>query len=258
MRPEDRDALRPPLRRVKLSDQIAEDLCRRIARERMEPGQRLPNERALMQHYGCAKGTIREALKSLEVQGLVTMQSGPNGGAEIRPISIDAAAQQLRRFLHFRELDFAQVYAVRRNLEVALGISVVGRLSAGDLRRLDENIAACDAAAAGGRRLAGRALELAFHDILCDASDNALLAFMCRFLNSMLRDLVEFRSDSLTEHEAFGAHNLDSHRQLVTAFRAKDAEAVRRIMQEHMCCAEHFMKRLDAAFRKDLLSSGAA
>jgi DNA-binding FadR family transcriptional regulator len=255
MIPEEPASTGPPLRRIKLSDQIADDLCRRIARERMEPGQRLPNERALMQHYGCAKGTIREALKSLEVQGLVTMQSGPNGGAEIRPISIDAAAQQLRRFLHFRELDFAQVYAVRRGLEVALARSVVGRLGADDLRRLEENIAACDAASATGQRAAGRILELAFHDLLCDASGNALLAFMCRFLNSLLRDLVEFRSVSLTEHEAFGAHNLDSHRQLVAAFRAEDADGVARVMHEHMCCAEHFMQRLDAAFRRDLLST---
>ncbi|TXM68778.1 FadR family transcriptional regulator [Methylobacterium sp. WL12] len=243
-----------PMRRIKLSDQIAEDLCNRIARERLAPGDRLPNERALMQHYGCAKGTIREALKALEVQGLVTMQSGPNGGPEIRPISVDAAAQQLRRFLHFQELDFAQVYALRRSLEVTLGVSVVGRLGETEFRRLEENIAAGEAANAGDGRGLGRVVEVDFHDILCDASDNPLLAFMCRFLNSLLRDLVEFRSDSLTEHEAFGDHNLASHRALVTAFRAEDAEAVRREMHDHMCCAEHFMQRLDAKFRKDLLS----
>ncbi len=244
----------PSLRRIKLSDQIAEDLCRRIARERMEPGQRLPNEQALMQQYGCAKGTIREALKALEVQGLVTMRPGPNGGAEIRPISVDAAAQQLRRFLHFRQLDFAQVYAVRRGLEVALGTSVVGRLDAEALRGLDENIAACEAAFAAGEHVRGRNLELTFHDLLCDASDNALLAFMCRFINSLLRDLVEFRGGNKTEYAAFGAHNLDSHRQLVSAFRAEDPEAAGRVMHEHMCCAEHFMRRLDASFRNDLLT----
>ena len=243
-----------PMRRIKLSDQIAEDLYRRIARERLVPGDRLPNEAALMRHYGCAKGTIREALKSLEVQGLVTMQSGPQGGAEIRPISVEAAAQQLRRFLHFQELDFAQVYALRRSLEVQLGVSVVGRLDAAAFTRLEANIAACEAPEAAGPRGTGRIAEVDFHDILCDASDNALLAFMCRFLNSLLRDLVEFRSASATEHEAFGAHNIDSHRRLVAAFRAEDAGAVEAVMHEHMCCAEHFMRRLDAAFHRDLLS----
>ncbi|MHB2207781.1 FadR/GntR family transcriptional regulator [Methylobacterium sp. CM6257] len=243
-----------PIRRIKLSDQIADDLCGRIARERMEPGQRLPNEQTLMQHYGCSKGTIREALKALEVQGLVTMRPGPSGGAEIRPVSIDAAAQQLRRFLHFRRLDFAQVYAVRRGLEVALGAEVVGRLDGDALDGLDENIAACEVAFAAGEHTRGRDLELTFHDLLCDASDNALLAFMCRFINSLLRDLVEFQGGSATEYAAFGAHNLDSHRRLASAFRAEDGEAVGRVMHEHMCCAEHFMRRLDASFRSDLLS----
>ncbi|MCJ2082791.1 FadR/GntR family transcriptional regulator [Methylobacterium sp. J-090] len=130
-----------PMWRIKLSDQIAEDLSHRIARERLTPGERLPNARALMQRKGRAKGTIREALKSLEVQGLVTTPSGPNGGPEIRPISVKAA-QQLRRFLHFQELDFAQVYALRQGLEVALGASVVGRLGAGDFAHPEANIAA--------------------------------------------------------------------------------------------------------------------
>ena len=60
---------------------------------------------------------------------------------------------------------------------------------------------------------------------------------------------------STTEYTAFGAHNLESHRQLVSAFRAEDAEAVGRVMAEHMCCAEHFMRRLDASFRSDLLTA---
>ncbi|MDF9789466.1 UNVERIFIED_ORG: GntR family transcriptional repressor for pyruvate dehydrogenase complex [Methylobacterium sp. SuP10 SLI 274] len=246
-----------PMRRIKLSDQIAEDLCRRIARDRLLPGDRLPNERALMQHYSCAKGTIREALKALEVQGLVAMQSGPNGGAEIRPISTDAAAQQLRRFFHFQELDFAHVYALRRSLEVALSISVIGRLKPHDFQRLEANIAECEAANTSGQRRIGRIIEVDFHDMLCDASDNHLLVFMCRFLNSLLRDLVEFRSESLVEHEAFGSHNVASHRALVTALRAEDADAVSVEMHKHMCCAEHFMQRLDAKFREDLLSSSS-
>src|SRR5690606_742698 len=96
--------------------------------------------------------------------------------------------------------------------------------------------------------------ETEFHDILCDASDNPLLIFICRFLNSLLRDLVSFRSPSLTEHEQFGDHNVESHIALVEAFKRQDKDAVVHIMKEHMCCAEDFMCRLDAAFNSDLLS----
>ncbi len=99
-----------------------------------------------------------------------------------------------------------------------------------------------------------RRAETEFHDILCEASDNVILVFMCRFLNSMLRDLVSYRSESMREHEIFGEANIESHRQLLAAFRAEDGDAAARIMHEHMCCAESYMRRLDASFRSDLLS----
>ncbi|HXG29164.1 MAG TPA: FCD domain-containing protein [Nevskiales bacterium] len=245
---------RERLQRRKLSDLIAEDLRRWIARERLRPGARLPNEKTLMEHYGCAKGTIREALKVLEVQGLVKMQTGPNGGAEIQPVSLEAVTQQLRSYLHFHALDFEQVYALRHSLEVTLAESVVGRLSDEQLARLEANIETCDRARERGDHSLGRQSELEFHDILCEACDNPLLAFICRFLNGLLRDLVEFRSDRYAEHGAFGQHNIDSHRALLAAFRTADRDAVRRIMAEHMHSAECFMRRLDAAIRSDLLS----
>ena len=101
-----------------------------------------------------------------------------------------------------------------------------------------------------------RRAETEFHDILCEASDNVILVFMCRFLNSMLRDLVSYRTESMREHEHFGEANIASHRDLLEAFRAGDAAAAARVMHEHMCCAENFMRRLDASFRSDLLSRG--
>lgn len=241
-------------KRIKLSDQVAEDLRRWIARDRMKPGDRLPNERALMDHYGCSKGTIREALKALEVEGLIAMLSGPNGGPEIQPASMDVVMQQLRQYLHFQTLNFKDVYELRKSLEVTLSLNVVGKLTDEHYFRLQENINVCINASKKHNREIGRSAETQFHDILCEASDNALLVFMCRFLNNLLRDLVSYRSDSLTEHEEFGEHNIESHQALLIALKAQDRQAVIQIMEEHMCCAENFMRRLDAAFQSDLLS----
>ncbi|MGE4251766.1 MAG: FadR/GntR family transcriptional regulator, partial [Parvibaculaceae bacterium] len=133
----------PPVRRPKLSNLIADDLRHRIARDRLKPGDRLPNERALVEQYDCSKGTVREALKVLEVNGLVKMQTGPNGGAEIQTVSVDSSVQQLRTYLHFLDLSFEQVYEIRRSVEVTLAVHVVGRLSADQLHRMEANVAAC-------------------------------------------------------------------------------------------------------------------
>lgn len=245
------------VKRIKLSDQIAEDLRRWIARDRMRPGDRLPNERALMDHYGCSKGTIREALKALEVEGLIAMLSGPNGGPEIQPASIDVVMLQLRQYLHFETVNFKDVYELRKSLEVTLALNVVGKLTEKHYQRLEDNINTCITANKNRDRPLGRSVETEFHDILCEASDNSLLVFMCRFLNSLLRDLVNYRSESLHEHEQFGEHNIQSHQDLLKALRSQDRKAVTDIMEHHMCCAENFMRRLDASFQLDLLSRTA-
>lgn len=242
------------MRRIKLSDQVAEDLRRWIARENLGPKDRLPPEKVLMQHYGCSKGTIREALKALEVEGLIVMQAGPNGGPEVQATSTETVIQQMRQYFHFQNLDFKDVYVLRKRLEVMLVENVVGRLDESHFTRLQANIDACIEAARIDDRDTGRIIEVEFHDILCEICDNPILGLMCRFLNLMIRDLVIHRTDSLREHSAFGQHNIDAHVDLLDALRRNDLAAVRVLMEEHMHCAESYMRELDATFHLDLLS----
>lgn len=242
------------MRRIKLSDQVAEELRRWIARENLGPRDRLPPEKVLMQHFGCSKGTIREALKALEVEGLLIMQSGANGGPEIQATSTDTVMQQMRQYFHFQNLDFKDVYELRKKLEVMLAEHVTGKLTEDHFRRLEANIATCSRATGEDDRRTGRAVEVEFHDILAEACDNPILDLMCRFLNLMVRDLVLRRTDSLREHSTFGQQNIDAHIELLAALRREDRAAVSALMRDHMHCAECAMKELDATFHLDLLS----
>src|SRR3546814_16257570 len=118
------------MRRPKLSNLLADNLRQRIARDRLKPGDRLPNERTLVEYYECSKGTMREALRVLEVTGLVNMQTGPNGGAEILEVSVEAPTRKLRTSLHYKDLDFPHFYEVRRIYEVVLDQSGIGKVTA--------------------------------------------------------------------------------------------------------------------------------
>src|SRR6056297_3955912 len=53
----------------------------------MMPGDRLPGEPELIAHFGMAKGTIREALRVLEAQGLIRTRTGPGGGAFVNEVT---------------------------------------------------------------------------------------------------------------------------------------------------------------------------
>lgn len=105
-----------PLRRKrqKLSDVIVESVKRSIVTDALKPGDRLPTERELMESFQCSKGSAREALKALEVEGLVSTRTGPSGGAYLNQAGTEPASRALRNYLHFQHLDGEQVYQLRK------------------------------------------------------------------------------------------------------------------------------------------------
>jgi GntR family transcriptional regulator, transcriptional repressor for pyruvate dehydrogenase complex len=232
-------------RRPKLSDLIVEDVKRWIVSERKEPGDRLPNEKELIEQLGVSKSTVREALKALEVRGLIATRTGPGGGAYLRQVSREHASEPLRNFLHFQHLDGHHIYQLRKVLEPELAASVVGRLEPERLELLEENVRACEREPASDEDVrAQRVAELEFHNLLAERCPNPILSFVCMFLNDLLRDLMVYKN--ALDHQHFGRVNVDFHRQLLAAFRRNDARKVRELMAAHMVDAESHMHEMEA------------
>ena len=130
-------------RAQKRGDMVVEEIKRWIAERRLTPGDKLPKEAALQELFGVSKGTAREALKSLEVQGLVTVSTGPAGGATISEVPLERTFQLVQNYLFFRDLTVAQIYAIRRVLEPELAAGAVAHLTAVDFEALERSIDAC-------------------------------------------------------------------------------------------------------------------
>ena len=246
-------SLRPPhLRSPKRGDLVVEEIKRWIAERRLGPGDKLPKEDELQTLFGVSKGTAREALKSLEVQGLVTMSTGPAGGATIGEVPLERAFQLLQNYLFFRAMDVAQIYAVRRLLEPELAAGAVPHLTKEHFEALERSIATCaPLPASKAQALAQRQEDLHFHDVLAAANPNMLLRFMCQVINHLLRHGVAM-GDQPT-HPAFqklGDTNVAAHKRLLAAARRGDVERVRKLMVEHIDEAERHVHKLDAAVRR--------
>ncbi|HLV77303.1 MAG TPA: FCD domain-containing protein [Marinobacter sp.] len=243
-------------KRIKRSDQIVESVKRWIALNQMQPGDRLPNEKELMEQFECSKGTVREALKSLEVQGLVSIRTGPNGGAVLESVPYEKASELLRSFLHFQQPTGPEIYALRALVEPEIAALATPRLTEEDLTYLTGLVARCEAdPETFEERMDQRIAELEFHVVLAQRCGNTMLAFIGRFVNDMIRDLVIFKKSALPEQREFSCANLAYHQQLLEAFRARDAAVARRIMKEHMASAEHFNIELEGQLNQHFLSN---
>ena len=85
--------------------QIRDQLRDRILNGGLKPGDRLPQERDLIEQFGVSKGTIREALKALDAQGIIKTRTGPGGGAFIAPVNESGALELLGKKTGLRPRD---------------------------------------------------------------------------------------------------------------------------------------------------------
>jgi DNA-binding FadR family transcriptional regulator len=240
---------------AKRGDLMVEEIKAWIAEKRLAPGDRLPKEAELQALFGVSKGTAREALKSLEVQGLVKVTTGPAGGATIGEVALEKALEQLQNYLFFRTLDLPQIYAVRRVLEPELAAGAIPHLTEEHFAAMERSIAIYAPHSSDREQaLVQRQEDLHFHDVLANANPNTLLRFMCQVINHLLRHSVAMGDPSLPAGHKLGETNVAAHRRLLAAARKGDAARVRKLMAEHIDEAERHVLALSAAVRQRFVS----
>ena len=239
---------------LKRSDLIAQEIKRLITEKNLSPGDRLPRESELQSQFQVSKGTIREALKSLEVQGLVSISTGPSGGGTIVEVPLDRTLQFMQNYLFFQEVTIDNIYGVRQMLEPALAAGAVPHLTDADFHALEHSISCCDPNQSGVDLLQQRREDVNFHDILAAANPNPFLRFTCELINEMIRQLIVFGNRTpQTEHRRFGEENANYHRDIVDAARERDVERVRALMVQHMQDATRSVKRMKGRIQGRLI-----
>ncbi len=247
-------AIRSEIKPLKRSDLVAEEIKRLITEKDLNPGDRLPRESEMQVRFGVSKGTIREALKSLEVQGLVKISTGPSGGGTIVEVPLDRTLQFLQNYLFFKEVMIDDIYAVRQRLEPELAAGAVPYLTPADFEALEHSISCCDPTSSHENLLQQRREDVNFHDILAAANPNPFLRFVSELVNEMIRQLIVFGNKTpAAEHRRFGLANADFHRAIVTAARAGDVDKTHALMTQHMADAARSVKRIKGRIQGRLI-----
>ena len=242
------------IKQLKRSDLVAEEIKRLITDKNLSPGDRLPRESELQAQFEVSKGTIREALKSLEVQGLVKVSTGPSGGGTIVEVPLDRTLQFLQNYLFFKEVTIDDIYKVRQLLEPELAAGAVAHLTEADLEALEHSIACCDPTSSREDLLSQRREDVNFHDILAAAHPNPFLRFTCELINEMIRQLIVFGNRTpQTEHRRFGEANAQIHRQITMAAHERDVDKVRELMAQHMADAASSVQRMKGRLQGRLI-----
>jgi GntR family transcriptional regulator, transcriptional repressor for pyruvate dehydrogenase complex len=235
-------ATTPSETRLSRPTRVAEAIKQWVMDEGWQPGRRLPSEGELMTRFGMAKGTIREAIRLLEAQGLVKSRTGPGGGVFVHQVSEARAFALLGNFVYFAHPSIEDIYQLRAVLEPELAASLAGRLSEAELQRLEAVMAERPEGEAERH-----AASLRFHAELASMSENPLLRFVIRFLSELLSEVTVARGlHSGTDPELWQTGRAYQS-QLVAALRRGDGDRARAVMDAHMATARDLMRTREAA-----------
>jgi DNA-binding GntR family transcriptional regulator len=201
--------LAPPLSRRALYEDVAERLRAQIFGRELEPGAWI-DEMKLAGEYGISRTPLREALKVLAVEGLVTMK--PRRGAYVAEMSRD---------------DVAQIYHLLALLESDAAGDVARRASDAQLARLQDLHERLEKLAR--QRDAFFAANEQFHMALLEAAGNR---WRLQIVTDLRKIMKLNRHHSLFKQGRL-AQSLAEHRALMAAIAARDGTRATRLMREH-------------------------
>ncbi|MCB1385582.1 MAG: FadR family transcriptional regulator [Nitratireductor sp.] len=239
------------LRFHKRGDLIADALKQLIVSEGMRPGDKLPSEHRLTEMFQVGKASVREALKSLEVQGLVQSSTGPTGGTFIADVSEIRILNHLHSYFYFKNLTAAQVYEARLAFEPALARHIAKIADASLLQRLAENMKKMNGpidTRDDWQRM--QKIHIEFHELLAGAGSNQLLCMNCKFINRSLKGIVRVR-ESPNQVDIIKS-NCRWHEQIYEAVEAHDAEKAGSLMYDHIHELAEAYKGKDTILRNRL------
>lgn len=235
--------------------QAAEAIKNWIVDQRLLPGDRLPTEQELIQQFKMAKGTIREAMRIMEAQGLVITRTGPGGGAFVHAVSEARARSLLGNYFFFKNLTIKDIYQIRQALEPELVASLAGNINEVDLQGLEQILESYTVPADNAETERRYHVDsLRFHAALAELSKNDLLGFLIRFMTTMLSDLTVYRKLYDPPNHELWEKGLQYQRRLIEALRCGHGEEARYIMREHMCTAQRLMEIQEGEMERRFIS----
>ncbi|CAM4298937.1 FadR family transcriptional regulator [Novosphingobium lubricantis] len=178
----------PPRQRV--FETVRRAVLDAIRTGELQPGDKLPSERALAEKYLVSRSAVREALRTLESSGVLRFEKGQFGGAFVREHSADGITQSFRDMILLGNMPFSELILVRRSLlQLAVELAAVRGLEA-DFALLDANIDATQRAVERGDPLATIEPVLQFNVLLGKASHNPVLMLVIDMLVQIMTELL--------------------------------------------------------------------
>lgn len=244
----------------KAAERVAAELRHQIVTGRLKPGDKLHPESVLQTEFAISRPTMREALRLLESESLISIRRGKHGGARVSTIDLAPVSRQVGVFLQLGGTTLQDVWLARTIIEPPAAGLLAANPEPAALAELEANIEAA--------KVAARDDLIRYADLSAEFS--LLITRHCgnqtiHLLASLIYDVIRRQHEDVTERtitrvsvDKLRQESIRSREHAVALMRSRDAAAAERFWREHLLhMRDLVLAAYDGSVTIDVLSEPA-
>lgn len=207
---------------------VCNQIREKLADGQLKPGDKLPAERLLAKQLGVSRSAIREALRSLEIAGIVRLVKGTKGGAFIEKGSPAAMSQVVQDLVHLGAISMQDLTEVRITFLESIMPMACQRATEADFKAMESTVEDLEEAVRTDDYAKRTQATGDFYHWLATCTHNSAAIYMVDTLTTILRHYI-------SNHRPMPAKDLlAARKRFLKALKARDAEKASEEMRKHL------------------------
>ncbi|AKC61821.1 FadR/GntR family transcriptional regulator [Clostridium sporogenes] len=225
-----------PIKNAKVYEQVIEQIKIMIVSGNLQKGDKLPSERELVDQLKVSRTSIREALRALEIVGLIKCKQGE--GNFIRDNFDNSLFEPLSLVFMLEKSNKEDIIEVRGIIEVEATALAAKRITKEQLKKLEHIID--EIKNIEDEKLLAK-LDKNFHYEIAQASNNFILLNIINSCSSLIDSLIQNARYKIIKNNVNKEELVNQHEKIYLALKEKDAELASKLMREHLEFSSKFL-----------------
>ncbi|EHK2441912.1 FadR family transcriptional regulator [Clostridium perfringens] len=217
-----------PVKNMKVYEQVVDQIKEMVRVGQIKKGDKLPTERVMAEELQVSRTSIREAMRALEVVGLIESRQG--AGNYIREEFDDVLLEPLSIVFMLQNGTNKDIFELREVLELSTIFLSVMRISDEELKKLGELVERFKTSRDEEENVK---IDSEFHSIIVKGANNVLITNLLEGVSELVDKFISEGRRAILSDERNRGKLLDFHEKIYLAIKKRDAYSAYKHMQEH-------------------------
>lgn len=231
-----------PIKTKRLYEEIVEQIKQLITNGKLKPGDRLLAERELAEQFQVSRASVREAIRTLEMLGVIDIR--PGEGTFVRSSETDDIIRPLAMFLAVERNSLLDMFEMRRIFETATASLAAQRATLEELDQIEAMLENMRERLNVQDPEKGEEFDAAFHYAVAEAAHNTLLTKLFKTVSEEFAKANSVARRQLYHGNAQNAQKIiDQHSEILEAIRSRSPITASEAMLAHLIFAEDELRK---------------